>query len=313
MASAGWLFSEHYVEMLVVAPNKYMWVKMYKVLARLDKTSRAEVLSVLRSDRWRIHTHLSSGLFEPLVPRSTLTVPPIATLQTPADEIAIGWTPVCGLNVSAPFRWICDRIWEESDPPEEDRVWHESFVLKHSQEFLIVVQILAQFPRLVPVGAVEAVEAGGLRHVPGQPVDVSRLPVVFRAAGGLAARNVTSDDYPAGEEFSYRRFVKARPTTTVREVWDAMVCAEGWDARCEGMFAWHFPGLAPGATVRQYFDSVTPPQETAEQVEELGGVSEANMDWFRDGRGTLHLSWAGCDFRFLHNELHPHFDRVTEV
>ena len=37
------------------------------------------------------------------------------------------------------------------------------------------------------------------------------------------------------------------------------------------------------------------------------------MDWFRDGRGTLHLSWAGCDFRFLHNELHPHYNRVTEV
>jgi len=315
MASASWLFSEHFVEMLVVAPNKYIWVKMYKVLARLDKTSRAEVLSVLRGDKWRMHAHLSSGLFEPLVPRSTLEVQPIATLWTRADENTLDRMPVHGLEVSAPFRWPGDRLLEESDPPEEDdgRFWYESFVCEHSQDFVIVVQILAQFPRLVPVGVVSAVEAGGLRYTPGQPVDVSGLPVVFRAAGGLAARNVTSDDYPAGEEFSYRRFVKAPPTTTVREVWDAIVCAEGWDARCEGMFAWHFPGLAPGATVRQYFDSVTPPQETAEQVEELGGVSEANLEWFRDGRDTLHLSWVGCNFRYLENELHPHCNRVTEV
>ena len=327
MTSAAWLFSKHYIERFVVAPNKYIWVKMYKVLAVLDKTSRAEVLCVLRGAKWRMHAHLSSGLFEPLVPRSTLEVPPIATLSTPLDDHALRWTPahndalswmsVDRLEVSAPFRWPGDRHFEESDPPEEDdgRFWHESFVDADTQTFVIVVQILAQFPRLVPVDAITGLTGleGGLRYVSGQPVDVTGLPVVFRAAGGLAARDVASADYPAGEEFSYRRFVKALPTSTVREIWNAVANVEGWDTRWEGMFAWHFPRLAHGATVRQYFDSITPPQETAEQEEELGGVSEANMDWFRDGRSTLLCSWSGCDFRFLHSELHPHFNRVTVV
>ena len=320
MTSNGWLFSENYIDMLVVAPNKYMWVKMYKVFALLDKTSRAEVLRVLRGEKWRMHTHLSSGLFEPLVPRSTLEVQPIETLRNSVNDAltdALEWVTVDGLEVSDPFRWPGDKLWEESDPQEEDdgRFWHESFVCKHTQTFVIVVQIFAQIPRLVSVDAISGHTGleGGLRYVSGQSIDVSVLPVVFRAAGGLTARDVAVVDYPTGEEFSYRRFVKGSPTVTVREVWNALARTEGWDTRREGMFEWHFPMLAPGATVRQYFDSITPPQETAEQVEELGGVSEANMDWFYDGRDTLHLSWAGCDFRYVQNELHPHFNRVTEV
>ena len=46
----------------------------------------------------------------------------------------------------------------------------------------------------------------------------------------------------------------------------------------------HFPGLAPDATVRQWFDSVKPPELDQEE----------NLLWLKNGRDTLHLSWAGC-------------------
>jgi len=82
--------------------------------------------------------------------------------------------------------------------------------------------------------------------------------------------------------------------------------AEGWETSCGGIFAWHFPNLAPDEMVSQYFDAMMPPQDTLAQ-------SAANLDWQRDGRRTLHLSWAGSNFRHMHSDLHPHYAGVTGV
>ena len=53
MTSMALLFNTSVlIEKIVAAPNKHTWVKLYKVLAVLDKASRLEVLCVLRFDRW---------------------------------------------------------------------------------------------------------------------------------------------------------------------------------------------------------------------------------------------------------------------
>ena len=53
MTSMALLFNTSVlIEKIVAAPNKHTWVKLYKVLAVLDKASRLEVLHVLRFDRW---------------------------------------------------------------------------------------------------------------------------------------------------------------------------------------------------------------------------------------------------------------------
>ena len=361
MTSMALLFSTSvFIENIVAAPNKHTWVKLYKVLAVLDKASRLEVLLVLRFDRWRIHAHLSSGLFEPLVQRSTLDVPPIPTLHVQVEngfsveDNSISWKSVevevvgrrrVELQVSDAFRWPDDtETCDETDDYDSDgdglgTYWHDSFrshgkflnlLPMHedsvftlgphgvfTETHVIVVQISAQMPHLVQVSMMDIVHdiptglEGGLRYVPGQPVDVCALPMVFRAAMGLETRGIASVDYPAERMFSYRRYVKALPTSTVREVWNAVANVEGWETSCEGTFDWHFPNLAPDETVSQYFDAMEPPQDDPLVYWLTQG--EANVEWQRDGRRTLHLSWAGSNFRHMHSALHPHYAGVTGV
>ena len=258
-----------------------------------------------------------------------------------AHDNSIGWKSVdvqvdgrqSVFDVSNPFRWpddtpTCDEIQDYRDDITQPnsvltprrrhlgfahgRYWHDSFVDTEEDDnvfteiHVIVVQISAQMPRLVLVSMTAMVHAiptgleGGLRYVPGQPVDVSALPMVFRAAAGLTLQYCLEKEYPAERDFAYRCYVKARSTSTVREVWNAVANVEGWETSCEGIFAWHFPNIAPDETVSQYFDAMMPPQDTLAQ-------SAANLDWQRDGRRTLHLSWAGSNFRHMHSDLHPHY------
>ena len=228
--------------------------------------------------------------------------------------------------MSDPFRWPDDmgsRRWPDDpeyssdyDDDTQSPYWHDSFrQLGHednvfTETHVIVVQISAQMPRLVLVSMMAMYHdiptglEGGLRYVPGQPVDVCALPMVFRAAMGLETRGIASVDYPAERMFSYRRYVKALPTSTVREVWNAVANVEGWETSCEGTFDWHFPNLAPDATVLDYFDTLIPPPDAHDLW------NQANLDWQRDGRRTLHLSWAGSNFRHMHSDLHPHYITV---
>ena len=350
MCSLGLLFTIQLIEKIIAAPNKHTWIKLYKMLAVLDKASRLEVQKVLRHDKWKYHAHGSSGLFEPRVQRSFLPVPLIQILRTRFEDVfseehdnSISWKSVkvevvgqlaaVELRVSDAFRWAddtkeCDEIdYYQDEDGGIGRYWHDSFrshgnfldlLPMHedsvfTETHVIVVQISAQMPRLVQVSMTDIVHdiptglEGGLRYVPGQPVDVCALPMVFRAAMGLETRGIASVDYPAERMFSYRRYVKALPTSTVREVWNAVANVEGWETSCEGTFDWHFPNLAPDATVLDYFDTLIPPPDAHDLW------NQANLDWQRDGRRTLHLSWAGSNFRHMHSALHPHYAGVTGV
>ena len=218
-------------------------------------------------------------------------------------------------------RWPDDPEYSSDyDDDTQSPYWHDSFrQLGHednvfTETHVIVVQISAQMPRLVPVSMTDIVHdiptglEGGLRYVPGQLVDVSSLPVVFRKAAGLTLRYCSEEEYPAWEIYSYRRYVIAPATITVRGVWDAVANAEGWETSCGGIFAWHFPNLAPDKTVVQYFDAMEPPEDTGWLVQ-----SEASKNWQNDGKRTLHLSWKGSNYRNMHSDLHPHHGPVTGV
>jgi len=335
MCSLGWLFTIQLIEKIIAAPNKHTWIKLYKMLAVLDKASRLEVQKVLRHDKWKYHAHGSSGLFEPLVQRSFLPVPLIQILRTRFEDVfseehdnSISWKSVkvevvgqlaaVELRVSDVFRWAddtkeCDEIDYYQDE-DSNRVfhWHDSFC-QHDKH-VIVVQMSFQMPRLVQVPTTDIVHdiptglEGGLRYVPGQLVDLSSLPVVFRKAAGLTLRYCSEEEYPAWEIYSYRRYVIAPATITVRGVWDAVANAEGWETSCGGIFAWHFPNLAPDKTVVQYFDAMEPPEDTGWLVQ-----SEASKNWQNDGKRTLHLSWKGSNYRNMHSDLHPHHGPVTGV
>ena len=212
MCSLGWLFTIQLIEKIIAAPNKHTWIKLYKMLAVLDKASRLEVQKVLRHDKWKYHAHGSSGLFEPRVQRSFLPVPLIQILRTRFEDVfseehdnSIVWKSVnvevvgqlapVKLRVSDAFRWAddtkeCDEIDYYQDE-DGNRVfhWHDSFC-QHDKH-VIVVQMSFQMPRLVQVPTTDIVHdiptglEGGLRYVPGQLVDLSSLPVVFRKAAGL--------------------------------------------------------------------------------------------------------------------------------
>ena len=244
-------------------------------------------------------------------------------------------------NFCSSFRWpddtpTCDEIPDYRDDITQPnsvltprrrhlgfahgRYWHDSFVDTEEDDnvfteiHVIVVQISAQMPRLVQVSMTDIVHdiptglEGGLLYVPGQLVDLYSLPVVFRKAAGLTLRYCSEEEYPAWEIYSYRRYVIAPATITVRGVWDAVANAEGWETSCGGIFALHFPNLAPDKTVVQYFDAMEPPEDTGWLVQ-----SEASKNWQNDGKRTLHLSWKGSNYRNMHSDLHPHHGPVTGV
>lgn len=284
-----------------------------RMLDKVHRDMQPDVRRVMQQAEWRVHAPGSCGLVGDSIPRSTLEAPAMMILHVGDDIVptmqiveSTRWlaTPN-GLDVTDAFRWPGDIIRqphlqgheasddEDVEAPDDEDVgeWADSFTVDDSamtELFVITVQLFCVLPRIVPVDGM---------------VDVTKLPAVFRSAVRLRSCAVASSDYPAGMYFAYRRMVKGSLATTVREVWDAVTHAEGWDKRCADDYDLHYPGIPPELTVREWFDEIQ--RRDSLRQSDLGEEAPS-LEWIMDGCDTMHIAWPACRFQIMHNTTHPH-------
>ena len=79
---------------------------------------------------------------------------------------------------------------------------------------------------------------------------------------------------------------------------------EGRDARCEGDYAAHHPGVFGGRSVCEWFDACRPPAEAGAKPLLGDWPNEADMYLRLDGSNMLHFAWPACVCPGMYSPLH---------
>ena len=178
------------------------------------------------------------------VPCGALVVAPLPVPQSAAEfhEIVRGTRTRApnGLRVGGPFRWYSDPQFDGDArfDPEGETCWFDSGDFRFPGEgrcYMMIVSLAFALP-------------AAAASVADDRLDLAAVPNVFRSAARLFERTAASDDYRGGlrhgvwhaggaQTYSYKRVVQGSRSTTVRELYDAVAHAEGWDGRdapCDG-------------------------------------------------------------------------------
>ena len=259
------------------------------------------------------------------IPRGAHVVPTLFVPTTDAEYHAyIQNTRIKapnGLWVSGAFRYYadphpaydtakfsfrhCRMSFREHQRPtnrEAQAVWHDtdtSCAPQGQESYFIVVKLYFSLQQL-PTTEMNT-------------VDVRALPHVQRAVANLTDHSVTrveydrlkpgkySDDEDAQHSglLEYKRIVQGRndsadtPATTMGEVWEAIVYAEGWSQheldRIVESHVEHFP--PDGIRDRTVFDHMTmsKPESDPNMQEAQDEIDYA--DWSENGGGMVQISW----------------------
>lgn len=292
------------VVLLAPVPSRERCGELRRNESLVSRKWNAAARLALASPALGIHDVRWCGMVGLCIPRSAEAVPPIAVLGLGADDeceqhlLVTGTAPPGGLRVSAAFRMsdtnVGEEYWTEADRLSHgERMYCES--VKRDDEFYIVVSLRGVLPLL--------------RAVDGA-IDLTVLPAVFRAAVGLAACSVPSADYTPGLSFVYKRIVRGSVDTTVREVWDAIGGAEGWDPRRAADYMHHHGGApyAERMTVCDWFLDQTPelPEFDVDDAAWRRYTAELE-DHVMDSGDTLHFAWPACELARRHCPRHAHF------